>query len=83
VEDYVSSGFDANNKAALAESIAATLNREIPSDTPPTQRAQQSALQNIPRHDAGFAATVLAIKANEAATRGTRIELKKEWFELA
>jgi len=83
VEDYVSSGFDVKNKAALAESVAATLNREIPSDTAPTPRAQQSALQNIPRHDAGFAATVLAIKANEAAIRGTRIELKKEWFELA
>jgi predicted dehydrogenase len=31
----------------------------------------------------GYAATVLAIKANEAITRGGRIELKKEWLELA
>ena len=83
VADYVDSGFDANNKAALAESLAATLNREIPSSTDPTPRAKQSALQNIPRYDAGYAATVLAIKANEAVTKGTRIELKKEWFELA
>jgi predicted dehydrogenase len=30
----------------------------------------------------GHNATVLAIKANEAVTRGERIELKKEWFEL-
>jgi predicted dehydrogenase len=31
----------------------------------------------------GYAATVLAIKANEAVVNGGRIELKKEWFELA
>jgi len=31
----------------------------------------------------GYAATVLAIKANEAVLSGTRIVLKKEWFELA
>ncbi len=31
----------------------------------------------------GYAATVLAIKANEAVVKGTRLELKKELFELA
>lgn len=31
----------------------------------------------------GYAATVLAIKANEAITKGGRIELKKEWLALA
>jgi len=31
----------------------------------------------------GYEATVLAIKANEAVVNGGRIELKKEWFELA
>ena len=31
----------------------------------------------------GYAATVLAIKANEAINGGKRIELKKEMFELA
>ncbi|MSU58231.1 MAG: hypothetical protein EXS35_08630 [Pedosphaera sp.] len=31
----------------------------------------------------GYAATVLAIKANEAVVNGGRVELKKEWFELA
>ncbi len=31
----------------------------------------------------GYAATVLALKANEAILKGTRIELKKEMFELA
>jgi hypothetical protein len=30
----------------------------------------------------GYAATVLALKANEAVLRGTRLELKPEWFEL-
>jgi predicted dehydrogenase len=31
----------------------------------------------------GYAATVLALKANEAVNGNKRIELKKEWFELA
>ena len=31
----------------------------------------------------GYDATVLAIKANEAVVKGERIELKKEWFEVA
>jgi predicted dehydrogenase len=31
----------------------------------------------------GFAATVLALKTNEAVNANQRIELKKEWFELA
>jgi predicted dehydrogenase len=30
----------------------------------------------------GYAATVLAVKANEAINQGARIALKKEWFEL-
>ena len=33
-------------------------------------------------HKDGYAATVLAIKANEAVVTGKRIELKKEMFEL-
>lgn len=31
----------------------------------------------------GYAATVLALKANEAVNANQRIELKKEWFELS
>ncbi len=31
----------------------------------------------------GFAATVLALKANEAINTNRRIELNKEWFELS
>lgn len=83
IEDYTGSGFDVSDKAALAKYLADTLRREIPADVQGSQRASLSAVQNIPRHDAGFAATVLAIKANEAITKRTRIELKKEWFELA
>jgi predicted dehydrogenase len=83
IEDYTSSGFDASDKAALGKYLAETLRREIPADVQGSQRASLSAVQNIPRHDAGFAATVFAIKASEAVTRRTRIELKKEWFELA
>ena len=30
----------------------------------------------------GYAATVLALKANEAVNGNKRIELNKEWFEL-
>ncbi|HMP84493.1 MAG TPA: Gfo/Idh/MocA family oxidoreductase [Verrucomicrobiota bacterium] len=33
-------------------------------------------------HKEGYAATVLAIKANESVVRGERIELRPEWFEL-
>jgi hypothetical protein len=33
-------------------------------------------------HD-GYAATVLALKANEAVNENRRLELKKEWFELS
>jgi len=82
IEDYTSSGFDASDKAALAQYLADTLSREIPSDVQGSQRASLSAVQNIPRHTDGYAATVLAIKANEAVTKRSRIELKKEWFEL-
>jgi hypothetical protein len=31
----------------------------------------------------GYTATVLALKANEAVNGNKRIELNKEWFELA
>jgi predicted dehydrogenase len=40
-------------------------------------------LRNAANYKDGYAATVLAIKANEAITTNSRIELKKEWFELA
>ena len=31
----------------------------------------------------GYRATVVAIKANEAIQKGTRIDFQKEWFELS
>ena len=40
-------------------------------------------LRNAANYKDGYAATVLAIKANEAVIHKTRIELKKEWFDLA
>jgi len=45
---------------------------------------QLARLPRAPGADAveGFQATVTAIKANEAAQAGTRIELKPEWYEL-
>lgn len=39
-------------------------------------------LSHAARYLDGYAATVLALKANEAVLRGTRLELKPEWFEL-
>jgi predicted dehydrogenase len=47
--------------------------------------SQLSALMLRPAagYQEGFAATVLALKANEAAVSGKRIEFNKEWFELA
>jgi hypothetical protein len=83
IEDYSGSGFDATDKAALGQYLATIKRPPIPADVSPTVRASMSVLENIPKHDTGYAATVLAIKANEAITKGTRIELNKEWFELA
>ncbi len=83
IEEFTESGFDANDKAALAAVIEPRFNRQIPSDVEGSQRANLSVTYKAPRHDAGYAATVIAIKANEAVTKNTRIELKKEDFELA
>ncbi len=82
VEDF-KAAFDVNDKAALANYLATSLKRPTVSDANPTTLAKTSVTQNAPRFDVGYAATVLALKANEAITKGTRIELKKEWFELA
>jgi hypothetical protein len=30
----------------------------------------------------GFEATVMALKANEAVVKGTKIKLEKQWFNL-
>lgn len=40
-------------------------------------------LQPAANYQEGFEATVLAIKASEAVTKGSKLALPKEWFELA
>jgi predicted dehydrogenase len=82
VEDF-KAAFDANDKAALAQYLATSMRRPTVTDANATTVAKTSAVVNAPKFDAGYAATVLAIKANEAITKGVRIELKKEMFELA
>jgi len=44
---------------------------------------QALTLKPFAGYQEGYSATVLALKANEAAAGNRRIELKKEWFELA
>ena len=44
---------------------------------------QSLTLKPFAGYQEGYAATVLALKANEAVNGNQRIELKKEWFELA
>ena len=39
-------------------------------------------LRNAANYKEGYAATVLALKANEAVVKGEKITLQKEWFEL-
>lgn len=53
-----------------------------------TKEALEASLATIKllpaaTYNDGYAATVLAIKANEAILRGTQMELKQEMFELA
>lgn len=43
---------------------------------------QSLELKPFAGYQEGYAATVLALKANEAVNANQRIELKKEWFEL-
>lgn len=44
---------------------------------------KRESSRQTPGYQEGYAATVLALKVNEAATANKRIEFKKEWFELA
>lgn len=46
------------------------------------QQLAEIKLRDAATYKEGYAATVLAIKANEAVTQRQRIELKKEMFEL-
>lgn len=69
VEDFKSS-FENADKKALGEYVASL-------------KVGQTLDRPAAGYREGFAATVLALKVNEAVNSGKRIELKKEWFELA
>jgi predicted dehydrogenase len=58
--------FDAKDTAGLAATL----------------QTQASTLKPYAGYQEGYAATVLALKANEAVNGNKRIELNKEWFEL-
>ncbi|MDW8310153.1 MAG: Gfo/Idh/MocA family oxidoreductase [Verrucomicrobiales bacterium] len=81
VEDFKST-FNTTDPKALAEYLAG-LTRPPIDDPASAQGAKENAARQAPREDVGYAATVLALKANEAILKGSRIELKKEWFELS
>jgi len=83
IEDYTNMGFDVDNRQALGEYLVTSRHRTIPSDVDGAAKAKLNMLLNPPGFEAGYAATVLAIKANEAVIHGGRLELKPEWFELA
>lgn len=69
VAEFVAN-YGADEKNALAEHLESITRR------------REASRQTASVSD-GFAATVLALKVNEAVASGKRIELKKEWFELA
>lgn len=67
VEDY-SSAFDVNDKAAMKEYL---------DDIQKKSRVPAAGWQE------GYEATVVSIVANEAITKGKRIQFEKAWFEVA
>lgn len=81
VEDF-NTNFPGGDKQALKEYLASAA-RPTGQEVSPTATAAENVIRFAPRQDVGFAATVLAIKANEAVVKGRRIELPKEIFELA
>lgn len=81
VEDF-KANYNSTDRKALTEFLAAAV-RPSGGEVNDTAAAKENVAREAPRQDAGYAATVLAIKANEAVVTRNRIELKKEWFELA
>lgn len=69
VEDF-QSNYGSDDKQALAEHLAGIARKR--------EQSRQAA-----SYQEGLAATVFALKVNEAVNTGKRIEFKKEWFELA
>jgi len=68
--DDFRANYGSNDQQALADHLA-TLARG-------REQSRQTA-----GYLEGYAATVFALKVNEAVTTGKRIDFKKEWFELA
>jgi len=66
-----------NSVAAYKESFASVGKKEVAEYLATLKLVPAAGIQD------GYNATVLAIKANEAVVNGGRVELKKEWFELA
>lgn len=81
VEDF-KANYNSTDPKALAEFLAASV-RPSGNEVSETAAATENVTRRAPRQNMGYAATVLAIKANEAIAKGTRIELPKELFELA
>jgi len=67
IQNYTEA-FGADDQAALLENVKATVD--------PIRKPAASALD-------GFHATVTALKANEAALAGGRMEFKDEWYQLS
>jgi predicted dehydrogenase len=74
--------YNSADPKALAEFLAAAV-RPSGNEVTENDAAIENVTRRAPAQDVGYAATVLAIKANEAVRTGQRIELKKEWFEPA
>lgn len=64
------SNYGSDDKQALAEHLVTIAKKR--------EQSRQTAT-----YQEGFAATVLALKVNEAVNTNKRIEFQKEWFELA
>jgi len=81
VEDF-KGAYGSTDPKALSEFLAAAV-RPSGNEVTENDAAIENVTRRAPAQDMGYAATVLAIKADEAVRTGKRIELKKEWFELS
>ncbi len=80
VEDF-KANFPGGDTKAMAEYLSASV-RPRGEEVSPTSTAREDVVRFAPKQDVGYAATVLAIKANEAVVKGGRIDLPKGIFEL-
>lgn len=72
---------NANEVSTAVEDFIATFNN----NDPKAIAKHLTALKLMPAatYKDGFEATVLALKANEAVVKGTKIKLEKNWFSIA